>query len=288
MASRSAFAGLPITRSLTFPFILSLVTAILLSVTSTLGLMLGRQSLYRPDPRTLPAFIGQDAITLAIGLPLLLGSLWTARRGSLRGLLVWMASLFYFAYGYAYYLLSPEFNSLYLAYIAIVSLSAYSLLYLLLSVDAETVRARFTTRTPTRLAGGFLVLMALLMTTKWVTSIIAALTNGPAPTQVELGVWPMDLVIAFPAMFWGGVWLWRRQALGYLVGTVLLAKAAAVGLTLVVATWLVTLWGAAPDPMVPVYAAVGLGGVALSVVFLRSIRPIGDRHRATQSMSLEV
>jgi hypothetical protein len=74
-------------------------------------------------------------------------------------------------------------------------------------------------------------------------------------------------------MFWGGVWLWRKEALGFLVGTVLLLKAAGVGVGLVVATWLVTLWGVPIDPMVPVYALVGAGGAALAVAYLRSIEP---------------
>jgi hypothetical protein len=224
----------------------------------------------------MPAFLAQDGITLVAGVPLLLASLWGAMGGSLRALLLWMALLFYFAYSYAYYLLSPEFNSLYLAYIAIVSMSGYGLLYLLLSVDADATKERFSPRTPTRVAGGFLSVMAALMGAKWVSAIVASLTSGASPTNVDLGVYPMDLVIAFPAMFWGGVWLWREEALGFVVGTLLLVKAAAVGIGLVVAAFLVTLWGVPVDPMVPVYALVGVGGSALAVVFLLAIRPWAD------------
>jgi hypothetical protein len=277
VTTRAMMLDLPTTRSIALPFTLSLVTAGLLAVTSISGLLFGQTFLYRPDPRTLPTFLAQDGITLAVGLPVLVGAISHARRGSLRGLLLWMASLFYFAYSYAYYLLSPEFNVLYLAYIAIVSMSAYGLLYLLLSVDADAVRDRFSPGTPVRLAGGFLIFMALLMTTKWVAGIVGSLAGGPAPTQIELTVYPMDLVIAFPAMFWGGVWLWRREALGFVVGTLLLIKAAGIGIGLVVATWVVTLWGVSADPMVPVYALVGIGGAALAVRFLRSI---GPRRRA--------
>jgi hypothetical protein len=91
--------------------VLSLLTASLLVVTSVAGLLLGRRGLYTPDPRTLPAFLGQDALTLAVGLPLLLASVWLARRGSLRGLLLWPGVLFYVAYSYAYHVLSPEARS---------------------------------------------------------------------------------------------------------------------------------------------------------------------------------
>jgi CHASE2 domain-containing sensor protein len=95
----------------------------------------------------------------------------------------------------------------------------------------------------------------------------------------------MDLVVAFPAMFWGGIWLIRKQPLGYLVGGLLLVKAASVGLTLVVTSWLVTWWGEPLDPMLPAYAVVGLGGVVLSWLYLRNVgsvrreSPAGATHQ---------
>src|SRR5437879_6463160 len=142
---------LPVTRDLTLAYALSGVAAMLLLVTSVAGLLFGQRGLYVPDPETMPAFLGQDALSLIIGLPLLLGSMSLARRGSLGGLLAWMGALFYIAYSYAYYPLSPEFNALYLAYIAIVSSTLYSLVYLLVSVNAPGVQTRFSSRTPVRL-----------------------------------------------------------------------------------------------------------------------------------------
>jgi hypothetical protein len=114
----------------------SLAIAALLAITAVAGLLFGARGLYRPDPATLPTFLGQDGVTLVVVLPLLLWSAWAARRGSLRGLLLWTAALFYLAYSYAYYVLSPEFNVLYLAYIAIVAMSLYGCLYLLINTDA--------------------------------------------------------------------------------------------------------------------------------------------------------
>jgi hypothetical protein len=184
-----------------------------------------------------------------------------------------MGALFYFAYSYAYYPLNPEFNTLYLAYIAIVSMSLYGLLYLLLSVNPEAVRRRVSTHTPVRLIGGFMMGMALLLTAKWVVTIASALGTGATPTHVQLVVWPLDLIVALPALFWGGLWIWRRQPFGFVVAGLLLLKAAFVGVTLVVDTWLMTLWGQPADPMLPAYAVIGLGGLALTVTYVRCIRP---------------
>jgi hypothetical protein len=270
-ASLPTLHPLPVTRGLTAVFVLSGLVAILLAVTSVAGLAFGTRGLYRPDPGTLPTFIGQDLITLFVLLPLLVLTMWHVRRGSLRALLLWSGLLVYIAYSYAYYLISPEFNPLYLAYISIVSMSGYGLLVLLLSIDADELKTRFSDATPVRWAGAFLLFMALLMASKWIGSILAALASGSQPPAKDLGVWPMDLVIAFPAMFWGGIWLLRHQPLGYLVGGLLLVKAASVGVTLVVTSWLVTWWGEPLDPMLPAYAIVGLGGVLLSALYLRNV-----------------
>ena len=266
---------LPATRGVPLAYALSGVTAVLLLLTSIAGVVFGQRGLYVPDSATMPAFLGQDALSLIFGLPLLLGSATLARRGSLGGLLVWMGALFYIAYSYAFYPLSPEFNALYLAYIAVVSTSLYSLVYLLMSVNAEAVQARFSPRTPVRLIGGFMMLMALLLTLKWVSTIVGMLADGAIPTRVQRVVWPLDLIVALPALFWGGLWLWRQQPLGYVVAGLLLLKAAFVGITLVVDTWLVSLWGQPIDPMLPAYAVIGLGGLFFTVTYIRCIRPEG-------------
>ena len=80
---------LPVLRDLTVPYVLSLLIAAALLVVSVAGLLFGERALYEPDPLTLPAFLGQDGVTLVAGVPLLLGSVWAARRGSVRGLLLW-------------------------------------------------------------------------------------------------------------------------------------------------------------------------------------------------------
>jgi hypothetical protein len=265
-------AGLPVRAGLGPVVATSLLGAALLAITAVAGLLFGARGLYTPDPARLPTFLGQDAITLVVVLPLLLWSVWATRRGSLRGLLLWTASLFYVAYSYAYYALDPEFNVLYLAYIAIVAMSLYGCLYLLLSTDADAVAARLAAHAPARLAGAFLMALPVGLGLLWVVMIVSHLASGATPSRVNQVVWPMDLIVAFPAMFWGGLWLWRRQPLGYAVATVLLIKGGLLGVTLVVNTWLAaTFWGVPPDPVVPVYALGGLGGLALAAQYLRSL-----------------
>ena len=135
---------LPVIGSLTFPFVLSSIVAALLLISSIAGLVFGQRGLYQPNPATLPSFLTQDVITLFVAVPLLLTSLWLVRRGSVRGLLVWMGTLFYLAYAYSFAVLATWLAPLFLVYVAIVSMSAYSLIFVLVSTDAEAVRARFS------------------------------------------------------------------------------------------------------------------------------------------------
>jgi hypothetical protein len=159
--------------------------------------------------------------------------LWQVRRGSVRALLLWMGTLFYIAYAYSYAVLGTWLPPLFLVYVAIVSMSVYSLIYVLVSTDAEAVRAQFSAHTPVRWAGGFLIVMSVLLASLWVVMIVGDILSGTQPKSTQLVIWPLDLVIALPALFWGGLWLWRRRPLGYVVGGIVLMKAAAEGLGLV-------------------------------------------------------
>jgi hypothetical protein len=132
---------LPTKDKLTLAYALSGVLTVLLAVSSVAGLLYGSRGLYETYPARLAGLVGQDVITLLVGLPLLFASLWLTGRGSNRGLLVWTGTLFYFAYSYYFYVIGG-FNALFLLYIAIVSTGLYGLLSLLFNIDPAALKAR--------------------------------------------------------------------------------------------------------------------------------------------------
>ena len=79
---------LPITHDLTFAYLVSLVIAVLMTVASVAGLVFGSAGLYGVAPRLVQVSQGGDAANIVVGLPILLGSMWLTRRGSLIGLLL--------------------------------------------------------------------------------------------------------------------------------------------------------------------------------------------------------
>jgi hypothetical protein len=276
VASVQAAERLPVVRSLTFPFVLSYIVAALLLISSLAGLLLGQRGLYQPDPATLPSFLTQDVITLFVAIPLLFVCLCLVRRGSVRGLLLWMGTLFYLAYAYSYAVLGTWLPPLFLVYVGIVSMSAYSLIFVLASTDADAVKARFSAHAPLRWAGGFLMGMSLLLASMWVVMILSNTVSGSQPKSTLLVIWPLDLVIALPALFWGGLWLWRRQPLGYVVGGIVLLKAAAEGLGLVAQTIVTFFMSGIGDDILPVCRDRSCG-LLLLVLYLRDL---GSPHSA--------
>ena len=94
---------LPIKRDLTLAYLMSGIVALIMSVASVAGLLYGSH-IYPASQ--VSSNTGTDALNLVVGLPILLVSMWLARRGSLIGLLCWPGALFYILYVYT--LLRPR------------------------------------------------------------------------------------------------------------------------------------------------------------------------------------
>ena len=282
---------LPINNKLTLAYALSGLLAVLLVISSVIGLLYGSRGLYEPYPASLAGLVGQDAVTLVVGLPSLVASVWLTTRGSPRGLLVWMGTLFYFAYSYYFYVIGG-FNALFLVYISIVSTSLYGMLSLLFNIDAGALKARFGPRAPTRLVSGFLVGYSLLFALMWVGLSLSSAIAGTRPDEVTHSVIAIDCIVLLPLLFFGGLLLWRGEAWGYVLGGFLLVKMAATGFTLAFTTALGAWWAQGIDPfnafLFVLFTLMAIGSVALLVPYLRGVRVgraglSGDSVSATRS-----
>jgi hypothetical protein len=211
---------LPITRDLTLAYVLSLTVALIMTVASIVGLLY--QTVIYPTGELLLSFAPSDAFNLVVGLPILLGSMWLARRGKLIGLLCWPGALFYVLYMYVPYVISVPFNVLFLPYLVLVALSAYTLIGLVASIDGEVVRQRLNGFAPARTSGGILVGLAILIIVRQTALIVTALTSQTPLDTLELPPWITDFTVAIPMLLVGGTLLWRHEALGYVAGAGLL------------------------------------------------------------------
>jgi hypothetical protein len=217
---RSSSGSLPITHDLTLAYLFSFVVALIMTAASAAGLLY-QTAIYPTDELAL-SFVPSDAFNLAVGLPILLGSMWLARRGQLIGLLCWPGALFYVLYMYIPYLLGVPFNVLFLPYVALVALSAYTLIGLIASIDGEPVRRRLAGFAPAKASGGIFVGLAVFIATRQIALIVAALANQVSHNTPEVSSWIADFTVAVPLLLAGGILLWRRRALGYVAGAGLL------------------------------------------------------------------
>ena len=210
----------PITRDLALIRWASALIAVLAVGVSLAGII-GGTSLYETEELLLLK-VPTDLFTLIIAVPVLLLSVWLARRGWLLGLLCWPASLLYMLYIYLANAIGVPLSVAFLAYVAIAAMSAYTLIGLVASIDADAVKQRLAGAVPARPAGAILVALAVLFSLMNLAYVVTALSDSAPGTPVELPVWLADFVVLAPAWILGGILLWRREALGYVAGPGLL------------------------------------------------------------------
>jgi hypothetical protein len=213
---------LPIKQNLTLPYILSLAITVLMTGASIIGLGY-RETIY-PTDELLEMIMPNDVINLVVGVPILLVSMWLARRGKLIGLLLWPGALVYAFYNYLAYIFVVPLNLSYLLGLILVTLCAYTLIAMVASIDTAAVQAQLTGKVPEKLAGGITAAFGILFAGRVIAMVGGAQVNQTPIDSIDLAVMVADFVIS-PAMVIGGVLLWQRKALGYAAGLGLLFQA---------------------------------------------------------------
>jgi hypothetical protein len=223
--------SLPIKRNLSATYALSLVVAFLMTAVSLGGLLF--PSIIYPTDELTKNFFPNDVINLVVGLPILLGSMWFARRGKLLGLLLWPGALLYFIYNYIAYVVGIPVGFITLTYLLIVLLSAYLVFDLLKNIDREFIQKQLAGAVSEKVAGWVLVVFGILFIFRAVGMIAQAfVAQTPLPPS-ELGVLIADLVLS-ALLILGGVWLLRRKPLGYVSGLGLLFAASMLFIGLII------------------------------------------------------
>lgn len=168
-----------------------------------------------------PQGIAQDVVTLFIGVPILLWALYLSRKGSLRGRILLAGTLGYFLVTYVLYMLMVMYNSFFLIYVILTSLSFFALALTLFSFDLKMLCSFFTKSKAVKGVGGFLIFTATMMGLLWLGVVAPPLLNGSIPVQVEhyttLVVQAVDLALLLPIAFVAGVLLLKDRPLGYLL-----------------------------------------------------------------------
>lgn len=225
--------------------------------------------------------LAQDAVTLLLGVPMLLAGLWLARSGSRVGYLLLTGTTAYLFVQYVLYLAMATYNELFLLWVALVLLLFQLLVRLLLWGTARAPGWPAPPNGVRRYVGSFLIANGALIALLWFSVIVPPLVDGRLypdglahlTTMVVQG---FDLAIFLPPSLLAGY--------GYLRGTPagrLLAPAYAVFLVLQMTALLAKIgWmaaiGVSAGPALVIIPVLLAG--ALTAAYLALGRPSRTRH----------
>jgi hypothetical protein len=214
-----------------------LLWAILVGMVAQATSGLALPELYRDEAWIVTSWYGNDGVTLALACPLLLCALTGSRAQVPRWQLIRVGLLGYAVYNYAFYMLGAALNPAFLLYVILFVLAVIALVMELPDRRVSALAESFSPRTPIRLIGGYLVLVALGLAAVWAGMWARHVFFGtptPATPEVFRLVAALDLGFMVPALALGGVLLWRRQPLGHVLASLAGVQAALYLLVLAV------------------------------------------------------
>lgn len=262
-----------------WPYILSAALGVAAAVAS--GLSVAWPSLLKGVAGSNGNLRGTAVVVLVVGVPVLILAMIGASRGSARAFVVWLGTLGYLLYQAVLFCFATPFNSLFLIYLAHLSLAVWSIVLLLRGTDLDAFGARLSPRTPIRYVAGFALVVVVLNTAAWLAGIVPAVfSDDPGEFLTDSGlltnpVYIQDLAIWLPLLATSAVAAWRHQIWGQLITAAMLALFVLESISISVDQW----FGSQADPgssvssmtMVPVFAAVSLLTLVPLVVFLRNL-----------------
>lgn len=191
------------------------------------------KGLYRNESVSMAAqAIAQDIITLCLGIPIIIAALALARKGLLKGKLLLAGMLGYFLYTYASYSIYAMYNSLFLIYVALMSISFFAFTLMMMSFDIQQINRSFTSKLPVKFIGGVLIFVAVLVALMWFKRIVPSIGTGTVPEGLEhyttLIIQALDLGFVIPAAILGGILIIKKKPFGYLLASVIIVKEAAL------------------------------------------------------------
>ena len=191
--------------------------------------MINGSGLYKNDSVSVVAQ-GQasDFVTLVMGIPLLLVSIYFTRKGSFRGKLILTGTLGYFLYTYMSCTFLWMYNKFFIIYVMLMSLSLFAFILAMMSFDIENIAQNFKKQLPVKFLGGFQIFLAFAIGMLWLGKITPSIFKGTVPVGLEhyttLVIQGMDLGIVVPAAMLSGILLIKRKPFGYLLSSVLIIK----------------------------------------------------------------
>lgn len=231
-------------------------------------------------------FKGTDVVTLFLSIPLLIVAFILYRRQLLRGGLFLLSAIPYFIYIGASMTFSAAYNSAFLLYVALLSVSFFTFLTVLSAIDASVLPRHVLPGFPHRGLAIFMFIAGLGTFSIWMSELVGPLLTGSAPANLgpytTMFTHGFDSAIITPALLITGVFLLQRKPAGYLFTAPLLVFCAETGFTVIAATIFQTLAGIVFPigvyiGMIGTWVIMGAFAIGLVIRYFRNISETAQR-----------
>lgn len=225
-------------------------------------------------------FRGTDAVTLFVGIPLLLVGYFSYRRGSLRGGIFLIGVLLYFLYIGVTYTFSAIFNPLFLVYTALFSAGLFAVILALTTFDVQSLAGKVTSKVPRRGIAIFMFVAGIGTLFLWLSELIGPLLTGQAPANLgpytTMFTHGFDSAVITPATVITGILLLKRKPLGDLLAAPLLILCTFIGVVVIAQTISQALVGIAFPigvyiGMIGSWVIMGAFAIGLAIRYFRNI-----------------
>ena len=221
--------------------------------------------------------VAQDAVTILIGIPLLITGILLARKGTVRGQLLLTGALGYFLYTYGAMCFLTAFNPLFLVYVALFSLSLFGFILSMSNLDVNEVTRHILEGFPRRAIATYFIIVAVFLTLAWLGLTAAASLTWAPPNGLEsaitMVIQALDLGVIVPTSLVTATLLLRKQPWGYALSSVMLLKILTMGTALIAMIINQIIDGLQVDPVTSViFVLISISGIIFGIIALRNIR----------------
>jgi len=171
----------------------------------------------------LPGVISQDIMTILISFSLIFLSL-RINKNDIKKLIISLSFILYIIYGYGIYVIEQLYTPLYLLYIAIVSLSFWTLIYSFINMDKNEIENIKLNKAIRYLTISFLIFIPILFYSIWISELIPLIREG-LKLEFMFSVYILDMVFVLPAFLITTYLLIKRNFFGYILAPLLFFKA---------------------------------------------------------------
>ena len=227
---------------------------------------------------------GNDIVTLIIEVPIFIGALIFAQRGSLRAWLVWLGMLYFTLYNYAFYLFGAAINWFFLLYLALFTLPMLVLIFALVNTDTSNLGQKFRlTVSARRWVSGYMLFFASFMLLVWIAQWVSFVATGSLDSGMGnfiRTVAGVDIAFLASSLVTGAVWLQKQRPWGYVLATILNVSNTIYMLVLTVGYLNQAMAGVeGATATIPLWIFLGIACLAASLVLLGNVQSESWQHQ---------